>query len=214
MKASLGSSNQWLSLGDVAQMLGVHPSTVRSWSDQGVLPVHRTKGGHRRYRRSELELWIQSRRADSSGEVNMVVQNALRNTRFQISEGHLQAEAWYKKLDDDARQHYRMSGRALLQGLINYLTSDGGEAVSEAEALGYEYASRGRRYGLDSVEATHAFLFFRNMLLESMLKMYESAAVSSPHAWSDMFRKVSEFTDHILIKILETYEVYRRADNK
>jgi excisionase family DNA binding protein len=208
------SRNEWLSLGDVAELLGVHPSTVRSWSDQGILPVHRTKGGHRRYRRSELDLWIQSRRADGSSEVNLVVQNALRNTRFQISEGRLQAEPWYGKLDDEARRQYRMSGRALLQGLINYLTIDGAGADSEAEALGYEYASRGRRNGLDSVEATHAFLFFRNMLLESMLKMYESAAVSSPHAWSDMFRKINEFTDRILIKIMETYEVYRRSDNK
>ena len=204
--------NEWLSLGDVAKVLGVHPSTVRSWSDQGILPVHRTKGGHRRYRRSELDLWQQSQRADGEAEVDLVVQNALRNTRFQVSEGHLQAEAWYAKLDEDARQQYRMSGRALLQGLMNYLTSDGEKAALEAQALGYEYASRGRRYGLNSVEATHAFLFFRNMLLESMLNMYESAAVGSPHAWSDMFRKISEFTDQILIKILDTYEVYRQAD--
>jgi excisionase family DNA binding protein len=204
--------NTWLSLGDVAEVLGVHPSTVRSWSDQGILPVHRTKGGHRRYLRSELDLWVQSRRADGSADANMIIQNALRNTRFQISEGRLQAEPWYDKLDDEARQQYRMSGRALLQGLINYLTSAGEQATSEALALGYEYSSRGRRHGLDEVEATHAFLFFRNMLLESMLTMYESAAVSSPHAWSDMFRKISTFTDLILIKILESYEVYRRAD--
>lgn len=205
---------EWLSLGDVAKMLGVHPSTVRSWSDQGVLPVHRTKGGHRRYRRAELDLWMQSQRADESSGVDMLVRNALRNTRLQISEGRLQAEPWYNKLDDEARQQYRMSGRSLLQGLINYSTMDSERAASEALALGYEYGARGRRHGLNSVDATHAFLFFRNMLLESMLKMYESAAVNSPHAWSDMFRKTNEFTDLILIKILETYEVYQRANSK
>jgi excisionase family DNA binding protein len=211
MKKDENMPLEWLSLSEVAHLLGVHPSTVRSWSDQGILPVHRTKGGHRRYRRSELDLWIQSQRPGEGGEVNLVIQNALRNTRFQISEGHLQAEPWYNKLDEDARLQYRISGRALLQGLINYLTSDDEQAVAEADALGYEYASRGRRYGLNSVEATHAFLFFRNMLIESMLGMYEAAAVRSPHAWSDMFRKINEFTDHILIKILETYEAYQRA---
>jgi len=202
----------WLSLGNVAKMLGVHPSTVRSWSDQGVLPVHRTQGGHRRYRVSEVELWMQSQRTDGPNEANLLVQNALRNTRFQVSEGHLQEQGWYRKLDDDARHQYRLSGRALLQGLISYLTSDGDKAISEAQSLGYEYAARGRRYGLNSVEATHAFIFFRNMLFETMLKMYESAAVRSPHAWSDMFRKINAFTDQIQIKILETYEVYKRAD--
>jgi excisionase family DNA binding protein len=203
---------EWLSLSKVALILGVHPSTVRNWSDQGELPVHRTKGGHRRYLRSEIDLWMQSQSTDGTGDAHLVVQNALRNTRFQISEGRLKEEAWYNKLDDDARLQYRMSGRSLLQGLINYLTSDGRAAITEAEALGYEYASRGRRYGLNTVEATHAFLFFRNVLMESMLSVYESAAVRSPQAWSEMFKRVSEFTDHIMLTILETYEVYQRAN--
>ena len=158
-------SAEWMSLGDVAQLLGVHSSTVRSWSNQGVLPVHRTKGGHRRYRRSEIELWMQSQRSGVPIEPGVVMQNMLRNTRFQISEGHLQEESWYKKLDEDARIQYRMSGRALLQGLISYLKSENEQAVAEAQALGYEYSSRGRRHGLSSVEATNALLFFRNMLI-------------------------------------------------
>lgn len=203
---------EWLSLGKVADILGVHPSTVRNWSDQGVLPVHRTQGGHRRYLRSELELWMQSHRANGPGEANLVAQNALRSIRFQISEGNLQKEEWYHKLDEDAREQYRMSGRSLLQGLISYLTADEEKAKAEAEALGYDYASRGRRCGMSAVEATHAFLFFRNTLMESMLDVYESAAVRSPFAWSDMFRKVSDFTDQILLTLLETYEAYQRAN--
>ncbi len=206
---------QWLSLSKVAQMLGVHPSTVRNWSDHGLLPVHRTQGGHRRYLRSEVELWLQSQRVDGDrgmNEIHLAVQNALRTTRFQISEGRLNEEEWYQKLDEDARQQYRLSGRNLLQGLLNFLTSDQQTGIAEAEALGYEYASRGRRYGLDSVEATRAFLFFRNLLMELMLSVYEAAAVRSPFVWSDMFRKMGDFTDRILVTILETYEIYHRVN--
>jgi DNA-binding transcriptional MerR regulator len=196
-------------------MIGVHPSTVRNWSDRGAMPVHRTQGGHRRYLRSEVELWIQAQRAnedDGMTDIRLAMQNALKNTRFQVSEGRLNQEEWYQKLDETARQQYRLSGRSLLQGLMNFLTSDQDLAAAEAEAIGYEYASRGRRYGLNSVDATHAFLFFRNVLLESMLAVYEAAAVRSPFAWSDMFRKMGEFTDKILITILETYEVYQRVN--
>ena len=206
------TSEDWLSLGAVAQILGVHPSTVRSWSDQGLLPVHRTSGGHRRYLRGEIDLWVQSQRQGGADEANMIVQNALRVTRFQVTEGRLQAEPWYCKLDDEAREQYRVSGRALLKGLSNYLNSAGAQAVAEAEAIGYEYASRGRRYGMGAVDATHAFLFFRNTLFESMLSVYEAAAVRSPHAWSSMFRKINGFTDTILVTILETYEVYQRGE--
>lgn len=205
-------AGEWLSLSKVADILGVHPSTVRNWSDQGVLPVHRTEGGHRRFRRSELDLWMQSQKANGPADAHIVVQNALRNTRFQISEGRLEAEDWYSKLDEDAREQYRYSGRLLLQGLISYLNADPQKACAEAEAIGYEYASRGRRYNLSSVDATHAFLFFRNVLLESMLGVYEAAAIHSPYAWSNLFRKINEFTDEIMIALLETYEAYQRAN--
>ncbi len=205
---------EWLSLSDVAEILGIHPSTVRVWSDKGVLPVHRTQGGHRRYLRNELDLWVQSQRAVGTNEAHLVVHNALKNTRFQISEGHLTAEPWYAKLDDEAREQYRKSGRVLLEGLFSFLASDGKTAAAEAQALGYEYASRGRRYGLSAAEAVHAFLFFRNVLMDSMLAVYEAASVQSPTAWSGMFRKINEFTDKILVKLLETYEAYVRVNNR
>jgi excisionase family DNA binding protein len=206
--------NEWLSLSDVAELLGIHPSTVRLWSDKGALPVHRTQGGHRRYLRSEVDLWRQSQRADGKNEAHLVVQNALKNTRFQVSEGHLAAEAWYIKMDDDAREQYRKSGRTLLEGLFSFLASHGKTAAAEAQSLGYEYASRGRRYGLSAAEAVHAFLFFRNVLMDSMLAVYEAAAVQSPEAWSGMFRKINEFTDKILVTLLETYEAYERGNNR
>jgi len=207
-------ADEWLSLGGVAELLGVHPSTVRSWSDEGRLPVHRTQGGHRRFRRSEVELCMQSQNADHSLEVDQVVQSALRKTRIQIGEGHLEAEPWYSKLDEEARQQYRQSGRELLQGLMMQLASEGDNAQAEARALGYDYASRGSRRGMSCAEATHAFLFFRNLLLESMFSVYESAAVRSPQVWSNMFRKVQAFTDQILITLLETYEGYQRTNSR
>lgn len=197
-----------MGLSDVAELLGVHPSTVRNWSDQGAMPVHRTQGGHRRYRRSEVELWMHSQRAEGTNEVDLVVQTALKATRVHISEGHLAKESWYEKLDESAREQYRMSGRTLMQGLIGYLSSNGKLADAEAHALGYEYAARGRRHGLSVADAAHAFLFFRNVLLDSMLAVYEAASVSSPHAWSMMFRKINAFTDQILMTLMETYEAY------
>lgn len=203
-------TSEWLSLSEASKLLGVHPSTVRLWADQNRLPVHRTQGGHRRFHRQEIELWMQSQRSVSGAQdADLVVQNALGRTRFKISEGLLEAEPWYQKLDQDAREHYRRSGRALLQGLKSYLASDGSTARAEARATGYEYASIGRRCGLNITEATKAYLFFRNVLVDSMLAVYESAAINSPFAWSDMMRKISDFTDHVLLSLLETYQLFQ-----
>ena len=114
-------SDEWLSLSDAAKLLGVHPSTVRLWSDKGVMPVHKTQGGHRRYKRGEILLWAESNSKSrvEALEPEGMMQEVVKNVRMQISEGRLEAESWYQKLDDEARVQYRMSARSLFQGLMN-----------------------------------------------------------------------------------------------
>jgi excisionase family DNA binding protein len=198
--------NDWLSLSAAAELLGVHPSTVRLWSDKGLLPVHRTKGGHRRYKRHEVMLWAQTSREVRIVQPEDMMQSAVRNVRVQITEGKLEAEPWYQKLDDDARMQYRQSARSLFQGLMNYLASTNEDAATEAFAVGYEYASRARRYNLSYVDATRAFLFFRNVLLESVMKVYSEANIPSGKAWEEMLGKMHTFTDQILISLLDTFQ--------
>ncbi len=41
--------------GEAATLLGVADKTVRRWANSGHLPVVRTPGGHRRFRRSDVE---------------------------------------------------------------------------------------------------------------------------------------------------------------
>jgi excisionase family DNA binding protein len=201
----------WLSLSGVAQMLGVHPSTVRLWSDKGSFPVHRTSGGHRRYLRSEVELWMRTSSAKHTMEPANAMQSAIGQMRMQIAEGRLEAQGWYQKLDDTAREQYRMSGMTLVRGLMNYLASQEADALSEAYAIGYDYASRARRYGLSSVDATQAFLFFRNTLLEALVNAYEEARVPPGLAWGKMLNQIHTFTDQILVNLLQTYQVFEEA---
>jgi len=200
------ASSDWLSLTQAAALLGVHPSTLRLWSDKGVLPVHRTQGGHRRYKRSEVELWAQTARNQQAIEPIGVIQVAFRNIRIQIAEGALEAQTWYQKLDQEARAQYRQSSRTLFQSLMNYLASESEEAISEAHSIGYEYASRAHRFGLSSADAARAFLFFRDVLLQSVIQAYQEANVPSGQAWGEILRKVNAFTDLVLLHLLETFE--------
>jgi excisionase family DNA binding protein len=52
------SEPDWLTLGQAAKYLGVAQSTIRKWSDQGRVPAFYTPGGHRRYRRRDLEAFL------------------------------------------------------------------------------------------------------------------------------------------------------------
>jgi excisionase family DNA binding protein len=53
------SEPDWLTLGQAAKFLGVAQSTIRKWSDQGRVPAFYTPGGHRRYRRRDLETFLE-----------------------------------------------------------------------------------------------------------------------------------------------------------
>lgn len=194
-------TDEWLSLSDAAKLLGVHPSTVRLWSDKSILPVHRTAGGHRRYRRADVDLWAEHAR-HGRVQPEALMQSAVRNVRLRIAEGQLEAEAWYQKLDDEARTQYRRSAHLLFQGLMSFLSASTEHAGSEAHAIGFEYASRGHRHNLNYVETAQAFLFFRNVLSESFVLASREANVP----FDQILQRMQTFTDEILVSLLETYQ--------
>jgi excisionase family DNA binding protein len=200
------NTSDWLTLTQAAELLGVHPGTLRHWSDKSYIPVHRTEGNHRRYRREEIELWTLTTHQSNATGLENIIQHTLSHMRFQIKEGCLEAEPWYQKLNEEARFQYRQSGRILVQGLTNFISSDGQDAIAEASSLGYGYASHGRCYGLTHVEAVHAFLFFRNILLDAMIGVYRESNIPSGRAWQEMLQKFHAFTDQILLSLLETYQ--------
>ena len=214
MNPPISADDQWLSLHEAASLLGVHPGTVRIWSDKGLLPVYRTQGGHRRYKHNEVLLWASTSRGNQAIDPVSVMKAAVHNIRLQITEGHLEAEGWYQMLDEDARIQYRQSAHSLFQGLLNYVSSEGEEGASEAHSIGYEYASRAHRYGLSNVDAARAFLFFRDVLLQSVIQVYQEANVPSGKAWGEILHKVNAFTDLILLHLLQTYEAMEQGEQK
>ncbi len=54
-----GNEPDWLTLGQAAKYLGVAQSTIRKWSDLGRVPTFYTPGGHRRYRRRDLDSFLE-----------------------------------------------------------------------------------------------------------------------------------------------------------
>jgi excisionase family DNA binding protein len=71
---------EWLTLGQAAKYLGVAQSTMRKWSDLGRVSAFYTPGGHRRYRRSDLDQFLDrsgpsaaSTPASTSGPLVLIV---------------------------------------------------------------------------------------------------------------------------------------------
>lgn len=58
VRAVDAARENWLTLGQAANVLGVAQSTVRAWSDAGRLNVFYTPGGHRRFKRDDLDTFL------------------------------------------------------------------------------------------------------------------------------------------------------------
>ena len=47
--------SEWVSTKEAMRMLGVGSTTIKRWADENRLPYMRTAGGHRRFKRADIE---------------------------------------------------------------------------------------------------------------------------------------------------------------
>ena len=200
-------SPDWLNLSEAARLLGIHPSTVRMWADNGDIPSQRTKGGHRRFRKTDLEAWNASHRRGVTPGASLIVQAALGRTRMDVSEGQLTHLPWYTKMSDSARTAHRETSQRLLTLLKKYLSEDDRDAsLIEARRLGQDYYRLGKASKLSLAENVRAFLYFRDHLTESVVQMVEASGATPTHSMAELQHLTAHFTNEILIALIATHE--------
>ena len=64
MRIGKANGEDWLRLSEAARALGVSLNTVRRWSDSGQLVGYRSPGGHRRFRRADVDTFIHGAAAE------------------------------------------------------------------------------------------------------------------------------------------------------
>jgi excisionase family DNA binding protein len=198
--------NEWLNLSDAAALLGIHPSTLRSWSDRGDIPAHRTPGKHRRFRRADIERWADSRREMHTSPGQMIVEHVLGRTRMQMAEGRLAQASWYGRFDEAHRRELREVGRTQLRLLLRYLGDEGEQVLAEAALIGRDYERLGREAGLSLAETVSVFLDFRDFLYDSIIDIYQAAGHRAAREWAGMHRRIAAFTNALLLALIESHE--------
>ena len=207
----MSDHSDWVSLGEAADILGVHPSTVRHWADSGDLPSQRTPGGHRRFRRRDLQHWAtrQSGEEESTpAEAQIMLHSALGRARLETGGGQLEGTGWYDSMDEEARKSHRRMGRQLLELLTRYLAEpdDSEDVVAGVRELGGEYARVSYAEHIDLPDAVRAFLFFRDLLMDTVIQMAEILSLRTPGDWGDRIRQVNLITDELLLAFIEEYQ--------
>jgi excisionase family DNA binding protein len=205
---SIRHEDEWLSLSEAAELLGTHPATVRLWADRNELPSRRTNGGHRRFRRSDIEARLhQDAERKPRPTAQLLVQSVLGRVRFAFSDGTLNTLPWYEHFDDSALEAYRSLGRRVLELLFRAL-NDGTPAEelrAEAMLLGREYGSVTRDSHVPVADAVRAFLYFRSLVDESVIQLAEVQGVRGHPdiPWAESLYQIQTLTNEILPALIE-----------
>jgi excisionase family DNA binding protein len=209
---SIQTEDEWLSLSEAAEMLGMHPATVRLWADRNELPSRRTNGGHRRFRRSDIQARLrQDAERKPRPTAQLLVQSVLGRVRFAFTDGTLKTLSWYENFNDSALEAYRSLGRRVLELLLRAL-NDGTSAEelrAEAVLLGEEYGSVTRDSQVPVADAVRAFLYFRSLVDESVIQLAEVQGIRD-HAdipWAESLYQIQTLTNEILPALIEASQI-------
>lgn len=205
----MSNQSEWVSLRHAAEILGVHPATVRNWADKGDLPSRRTPGGHRRFRRTDLIKLAELHSTEDSqtNEVQLILQNALGQARMQMGKSNMENLKWYNSMSEKTRTTMREQGRVVLESMRTYLVSrNSDENLAIAIRIGKSYAACLHDDGMSLPNAMRGFFFFSNFVLDSILSWSEISTIRDQNEWAVLVRQVNDFMNAMLLSIVEYYE--------
>jgi len=202
------SDSEWVSLRRAAEILGVHPATVRNWADKGDLPSRRTPGGHRRFRKNDLVNYAETQGELQPLEVQVIIQNALGHTRIQVGGGTLNQQSWYERLNESTRASLRQEGLRTLEAIRKYLSNGApDDHLALAITSGKQYAALLSDEGLSLPDAVRGFFYFSDFVVNSILTWSEiTPARNTAAEWGNLLRQVNTFINTVLLSIIEYYE--------
>lgn len=200
---------EWLTLSEAAHLLGVHPTTLRRWTNNGDIPARITPGGHRRFSRSQLAAYVgQNEPGTRIGPGQIWGSYALTETRQRLT--NQPEPRWLTLFDTDTREEHRALGRRLMGLLIQHISApaDNQDLLIEAKSIAGRYAQLCQRVELTAAEALEATTFFRDTMTEVAIQMPEVALLES-ETQLRLLRKINQIFNLVQVTVVEYYNSSR-----
>jgi len=197
-------SRQWLTLKDASDVLGIHYTTLRTWADNGDIPVFRTPGGHRRFQLGDLRRFLESRVSQSQlANVDGLMAFALSHVRQEISKLPATEGGWRAELTPESVETNRERGRRLFALALNYLIRPEQRArlLEDGRVIGREYGVEAAHSNLSLAETGRAVQFFRRQLLE-VVRREETLDAEDVQ----IRQLIAQYLDEVLYAVLDGYE--------
>ena len=157
--------HQWLALKEASDFLGVHFTTLRTWADNGDIPVFRTPGGHRRFGLDDLRRFLSDRGNQlTPSTARGLVDVAVGRVRQELQRTAPAPQRWQYPLQGAAQQARRQRGQQLFVLAVSYVMKPGQRErlIENGRELGREYGREAAQSGVGLAETGRAVQFFRS----------------------------------------------------
>jgi len=207
MTIDLYQKEIWLTISNAAQRLGVHPTTLRRWANEGQIPVMFTPGGHRRFSASGVNRLTEerSRLRAVYGLEEIWAEKALSRTRSEVITHR--EKKWLASFDEAEREKKRLLGRRMMGLLLQYvsMSKGGDEVIEEVRRIGHDHAKNTLALGMPSRDALQAAMFFRDTVMETAIDLTETANIRAG-ANAHLLRRINELMNAFQLAITEIYD--------
>jgi excisionase family DNA binding protein len=195
--------NQWLSLHEASELLGVTTSTLRRWSDNGRVPMKRTLGGHRRFSRAVIRQLVEE------PPVAAMMHTAAAHHNWNFDARELARQDWHTRFTaGPLTDRMRGLGQRLLGLLIQYINrhEDDARFLVEARAVGENYGLESHMAGVSLHDTVEAFLFFRSAFSQLAMPMPGIAQPTDLAESAALHARLDRFMDTILLGVISGFE--------
>lgn len=197
-------TDDWLSLNEAALLLGVAPSTMRRWGDDGRVSMRKTLGGHRRFAKADVQ-----RLASDAPELQPLAAPRPMGGTWGVDSGEIARQDWHAKLvARPGAEQMRGLGQRLLGLLIQYINRRQEDArfIEEAHTIGAGYGAAARASGGTMHDTIEAFLYFRGnfaRLANPLPGMLQPTDLADN---AELRQRIEQFMDAILLGTIEGFE--------
>jgi excisionase family DNA binding protein len=205
---TMSDQQQWLTLKDASEFLGVHFTTLRGWADSGEIRVFRTPGGHRRFSLADLRRFLEERASQALVKSETaLVEAAVGLARRELESLPQDPGNWnYPLRDEAANDSRRHRGRQLFTLAIAFVMKPNQRPrlLEEGRKLGYEYGREARQSNVGLAATGRAVRFFRSQLIEAVRSEEQSGGMDADDVRIQWL--IDQFLDEVLYAVLDGYE--------
>jgi excisionase family DNA binding protein len=205
-----GRPRAWMGLGEAAEMLGVAPTTLRRWADDGLVSSFVTPGGHRRFSRGSIEALVPSekRQRPSLDRLGGTPERMARAYR-RGSGGPGSDATWVGSLDGAERDPLRERGRALASALLVYLDASPGPdrdaRLDDAAAVAGEYGRVARAHGATIHQTVETYLRFSRPFVAEIATLARRRNLDTAEA-TELLETTLAALDRLLLATIAAHE--------